>query len=86
MSESKWPVNEWIHVVSTAMERVMWEGAGPQERRSREKGDLLIQFIRSEYTYVDVPFWVFEELCESPSQGSYFNKYIRNDYIGHLSG
>ena len=46
------------------------------------RGTLTIQFRRSTYEYERVPFRVADEFCRSDSKGTYFNKYIRRDYVG----
>jgi hypothetical protein len=48
-----------------------------------EENEILeIEFKRSGdvYEYFDVPFSVYEELMNAPSQGVYFSSTIRNDY------
>ncbi len=53
-----------------------------EEGYDRDFDTLLIRFRTTGalYAYYDVPYEVFDELSEAESQGSYFNKYIKDMY------
>lgn len=47
-----------------------------------ERRELHLRFLESGETYVyyDVEEWVFQELIQAPSPGSYLHHYIRDKY------
>ena len=46
-----------------------------------ETEELYVEFHSgSTYKYLNVPYYVFEELCDADSVGQYLNKEVKNTY------
>lgn len=45
------------------------------------KQELEIEFLNgTQITYIEVPEWRFEDFIKAPSQGVYYNKFIKGNY------